>query len=430
MRQITLFLFILIFPFLLYSQCETDHHSTNWQDSWSSCQASMSPYPIRGYSHWIEYDFGQVYTLTKTHVWNYNVTDQTGRGFKSVVIDYSIDGVNWTTQGYHTFPEATGLNNYDGFEGPSFESVQARYVLITAYTNWGADCVGISEIKFNLLAPECEKPQGLTAFVSSGNHARISWHIAEGAESYKFWYRQKYGNHDWIEKKPSLSYIELNDLIPNTEYECKVKSMCGPLSSVWSNEMTFTTLWDQCDRPELYNATGVGSFKATISWSSKPNDKKYKVAYKQAGSSEWSYKWTENTSITLTNLEPAKKHKYKVRAKCNSNYWTNWTPKKSFTTYPHNGLEDDVLNRQQSESWDFDIYPNPTTNILNIEYGDINIQQIWISNAVGQQVYQHKKQNLISQIDLEHLPEGIYFFTCLDDDNLRHTKRFVKMKNE
>ncbi len=129
----------------------TDEHSNYQNDSWLSCQASSSPNIIRGTSHWIQYDFGQSYLIEDVQVWNYNVSGQTQQGFKDVIIDYSVDGFNWTTLGVFTWSEAPGVNSYTGFGMAQFNGISARYVLVTAQNNFeNSNCMGLSEIRFTV----------------------------------------------------------------------------------------------------------------------------------------------------------------------------------------------------------------------------------------------------------------------------------------
>ncbi|MBK7223336.1 MAG: hypothetical protein IPH94_19160 [Saprospiraceae bacterium] len=46
------------------------------------------------------------YRVLTTQVWNYNVPNQTSKGFQSVAVDYSEDGVSW--QNLAKFYLATG----------------------------------------------------------------------------------------------------------------------------------------------------------------------------------------------------------------------------------------------------------------------------------------------------------------------------------
>lgn len=122
--------------------------------SWVSCSTSANPNPARsGNQHWIKYDFGNIYKLQGTRIWNYNVLNQTNKGFKTVAIDYSLDGTTWTTLGSnYTWNQASGISDYSGFVGPNFNDIKARYVLISAINNWGdATCSGFSKITFDAI---------------------------------------------------------------------------------------------------------------------------------------------------------------------------------------------------------------------------------------------------------------------------------------
>ncbi len=135
-----------------YEDCAIkDEHSNYTDDSWLSCQPSNSPNPARGLSHWIEYDFGQVYLMDNSQIWNYNVSGATQLGFQTVAIDYSIDGVSWSELGVYDWSQASGTTSYSGFNMPDFSGIGARYVLFTALDNFdGSGCVGISEINFEV----------------------------------------------------------------------------------------------------------------------------------------------------------------------------------------------------------------------------------------------------------------------------------------
>ena len=150
--QYILLLAASLTAFQLSGQCHQYVHSNADNDGWLSCELKANPNSAHPNSHWIQYDFGHVYSLGNTYVWNYNDADYLNGGFKDVSIDYSLDGNTWTHLGNFQFAKATGSNFYGGFQGPDFEGVNARYVLLTALSTWGnGDCAGIAEIQFNLL---------------------------------------------------------------------------------------------------------------------------------------------------------------------------------------------------------------------------------------------------------------------------------------
>ncbi len=56
----------------------------------------------------------------------------------------------------------------------------------------------------------------------------------------------------------------------------------------------------------------------------------------------------------------------------------------------------------------FQYYPNPVNNILNLSAND-HIEQVNISNIAGQEVLKVTPNNVAAQIDMSHLPNGMYF---------------------
>ncbi len=135
--------------YIPFAACnQSDQHLNNELDSWLSCETKVNPNSDRPNGHWVQFDLQGEYLLHTSHVWNYNAENETGKGFKEVTIDYSLDGENWTTFGTYLWEEATGTTDYSGFEGPDFGGLPMRYLLISAQNNWnGDDCAGFSEWK-------------------------------------------------------------------------------------------------------------------------------------------------------------------------------------------------------------------------------------------------------------------------------------------
>ncbi len=135
---------------LAQDSCELGlKHNSRMHVGWTSCEHSNNPNTQRPMSHWIQYDLGQAYKLGSSRVWNYNETGATDKGFRDVYIDYSIDGTNWIFHSEYYFPKAPGQDGYEGFAGPDFQGLEARYILITAKNTWpGSSCAGLAEIAF------------------------------------------------------------------------------------------------------------------------------------------------------------------------------------------------------------------------------------------------------------------------------------------
>ncbi|MEL6831616.1 MAG: T9SS type A sorting domain-containing protein [Bacteroidota bacterium] len=150
MKKILVFLSLLSFYSASGQDCFLAGHSTNENDSWLSCEEAPGPNPNRGTSHWVMYDLGYVYSLGSTHFWNYNVAGETANGMRELVIDVSLDGTVWTEVGTTFLQQATGTADYEGEVGLYLGQSEARYVLFTVRENWGGNCVGLSEVRFDL----------------------------------------------------------------------------------------------------------------------------------------------------------------------------------------------------------------------------------------------------------------------------------------
>ena len=152
MKKTILYLFLsLIITGKAMSQCFPDRHNTTWFDGWISCEMAENPNPARGLSHWIMYDLKHQYELGQMHIWNSNDPNNLDRGIREMIVDYSTDGTSWEELGTYTIEMAPGISIYEGVDGPDFGGIEARYLLLTAKSNWGNhDCTGFSEIRIQV----------------------------------------------------------------------------------------------------------------------------------------------------------------------------------------------------------------------------------------------------------------------------------------
>jgi len=141
---------LIAFSATIIGQAYPDRHNTSYKDAWVSCEEIESPNIKRDAGHWIMYDFGDLYSLHESTIWNFNVPDLTSRGMNSIVIDYSDDGVDWIELGEYDINEAPGSTFYQGEVGPDFDGVVARYMLVSILSTHGdANCAGMSEFRVN-----------------------------------------------------------------------------------------------------------------------------------------------------------------------------------------------------------------------------------------------------------------------------------------
>ena len=63
----------------------------------------------------------------------------------------------------------------------------------------------------------------------------------------------------------------------------------------------------------------------------------------------------------------------------------------------------------------FKFYPNPTSSVINISYSK-NINQVTLTNMLGQIIYLKKTDATEVQVDLSRLAEATYFIKVIADD--------------
>ena len=134
----------------------------------------------------------------------------------------------------------------------------------------------------------------------------------------------------------------------------------------------------------------------------------------------------------------------KIRFMCDASgnaddvYIDNITITASFDAAPMNNMgSKDLLAvsylRQfdiESEENEFDeddmlIYPNPAQDIINVIFSSDDNTNIIIYNAYGAVVKQVNNNTDKHEINISDIPQGIYFITCTNGDQVQ-TKRFIK----
>ena len=146
-QLLSTFLFVLGAVTILVSQCYPDRHNTSASSSWISCEASLSPNPTRGQGHWIAYDLGEITSLGQLTLWNTNNPASLTSGAKTIEIDYSQDGINWTFFDSFEVPMGQASSFYEGELGIDFDKLSAEHLLLTITENHGGDCFGFSELR-------------------------------------------------------------------------------------------------------------------------------------------------------------------------------------------------------------------------------------------------------------------------------------------
>ena len=158
---------------------ENDLHSIEEADIWLSSMTGAQP-------TWIQYEFDRVYKLHQMWIWNHNtpVEPVFGFGIKDATIEYSVDGVNWTTLGTtHEFTRAPGAAGYAANTTIGLSDVAAKCVKITANSNWGGIVpqYSLSEVRFFYIPVNARKPYPDSGATDVYPDVVLSWRVGREA---------------------------------------------------------------------------------------------------------------------------------------------------------------------------------------------------------------------------------------------------------
>lgn len=104
----------------------------------------------------IIFDLNSIYDVDTMQVWNFNYRnsngDYSGRGFKDVTISTSANHSDWDNRGDVVFPNASGLDDYQGTLFSNLNWTGVRFIRLYAASIWGYGDVGghfgLSEVRF------------------------------------------------------------------------------------------------------------------------------------------------------------------------------------------------------------------------------------------------------------------------------------------
>jgi hypothetical protein len=154
-------------------------HGAEPESMWLSGAAGPQP-------SWIEFQFDKVYKLYEIWVWNSNEAWEPtlGLGFKDVSIEYSVNGTDYTTLGTtHEFARASGAADYAHNTIVDFGGATAKYVRLTANSNWGGmlNQYGLSEVRFLFIPVRAREPSPDSGAIDVDPDVALSWRAGREA---------------------------------------------------------------------------------------------------------------------------------------------------------------------------------------------------------------------------------------------------------
>ncbi|MFT7114320.1 MAG: hypothetical protein ACI8P7_001105 [Candidatus Azotimanducaceae bacterium] len=84
------------------------------------------------------------------------------------------------------------------------------------------------------------------------------------------------------------------------------------------------------------------------------------------------------------------------------------------------------LNEINSDNLNFNVYPNPSSDFINIENYDLTKMNISITNILGKQIQNNAYNVTVNSINISHLVQGAYQITITNENKIVGHAKFVK----
>jgi Concanavalin A-like lectin/glucanases superfamily/F5/8 type C domain len=160
---------------------ESDQHSMDSSGMWLGRPDGADPV-------WIQYEFDRIYKLHEMLIWNHNSEFELvlDIGLKNVTVEYSTDGIDWTSLGEVEFAQGTARNDYTYNTTVEFDDVPAKYVRLSVNSNYGTvPQYGLSEVRFLHIPAHAREPQPADGAVEVDAGTTLSWRAGREAVSHE-----------------------------------------------------------------------------------------------------------------------------------------------------------------------------------------------------------------------------------------------------
>lgn len=298
-------------------------------------------------------------------------------GATSYTVQYrKVNTTTWTTVTV-TGPSIaiTGLTHTTNYEWQVMTNCSNSSSAYTALSN------------FTTLAA-CGLATGLTATNITTTSATLQWNAVANVSMYQVSYKPQ-NITTWTAMTVTTNTLTLNNLLPGTVYEWKMRTVCNNSAVSQTGIFTFTTA-SLCNTvPSGLTASSVSTTTATVSWNVVSGAVSYDLRYKPTLGSIWTtIAAISATNKSLTGLSASTAYEFQVLTNC-SNGSSAFSSSTNFTT--------------QGLCWDANESNNSSTTATSLPVGVVKYGKICPNgDADWFKVNLSATSNL--RVTLSHLP--------------------------
>ncbi len=278
-----------------------------------------------------------------------------------------------------------------------------------------------------LQAQVCSQPSNLNAGNVSSTSVTLSWSAIQGAFDYTVQYRLG-SSGTWTTASPTTgTSLTLNNLLPSTVYNWRVKASCSVYSSIASfNTGGNSGGSNSCSAPSNTNTDLVQPTSAKVSWEFQSGAFNYTVQYRLETSTAYiTVGSTTSNTILISGLQANQNYVWRVKANC-SPYGSDVQFSTPVAT-PASANQSAQAQMTEEPVISVSIFPNPATNYVQIQVEELGLQ-LQVLDARGQVVLSEIIRRTPHTIDVSQFRNGFYFLRLQNGKNVIETRQLLIAK--
>lgn len=175
----------------------------------------------------------------------------------------------------------------------------------------------------------CAVPDSVSASELAPHYAQITWVADYGQENFQLEYK-KNTDTEWTIRANVENNFVIENLIPDTYYNVRIKALCDNEESLYSEEFAFLTPIE-LEVPE--NITlNVGDTYLAVIWDEVEYAAGYNFSYKKSNEQNWTEIITEQNNIIVDSLLPDAVYNIRIKA-LHNDVESLWSEIKTIRTY-------------------------------------------------------------------------------------------------
>lgn len=184
--------------------------------------------------------------------------------------------------------------------------------------------------------------------------------------------------------------------------------------------------YSQCvlEIPSEITAKEASDATLTLAWKALP-DALFELSYRAESTAKWITSTTATNSLVLESLVPEIKYEFKLRTLCTENITSDYSSEQGFVFKGSGTALNEILVYETlgiPEEMHFSIYPNPSTNFINLDGNVSNTAKYRIISTTGTVVKEGDASE--AQIGVSNLSSGMYILKVQDLEGYTSLKFF------